>query len=559
MARRRGGAAERFDSQQTEPAIGTQIPAPVDGWNARDPISQMGPLDAYQLDNWICRPGYVEIRKGYAPHVVEFPSPVESLLAYRAGDAERMFAAAGSAIYDATASGDLPAALLTGQANARWQSVNFANDAGVWLIAVNGEDTPIKFDGSAFSTTAITGTSGSITLDPTTLIDVMVHKRRLFFAEKDALRVWFLDADAIAGAAGLLDLGPVFKEGGRIIGMGVWSPGGPTQTAQAIAAFVTDQGEVAIYAGDDPADADNWAQLGVYSIGKPLGRRAVMQTASDLIIITYDGAVPLSVIQTAKREDQRNLAVTSRIQNAFALAANAYGENFGWEATLYPAGQLLLVNVPTSELSLSRQFVQSTQTGKWSQFIGLNASCWCYVNGQIFFGGRDGDGEEGVYRWDTGGSDNGTAIQCDLVTAFRPYGMPGRLKQFTLLRPIIRAAASLRPYVEVLVDYRVTQPTNIPDGGTVTGSGEWGTGLWGVAMWSSSQPLRLDWTSVTGIGHVGAARIRVVANPEGSVTNIAVWDESEWDESNWGDEVVYPVVRCQLIAFDLQFLPGAAF
>lgn len=555
-----GAPAERYAKQQTQTAIGRSIPAPVSGWNARDPIAAMKPGDAYQLDNWICRPGYVEIRKGYLGHVTGFSDPVESLLPYRAGNNEKMFAVSADSIYDVSDPSDgLPAASYTGLTSARVQSTNFANDAGVFMICVNGVDTPFKYNGSAFSTTVITGSSGSITLDPQDLIDVIPHKRRLFFIEKNTLRVWYLAADAIAGAAGLLDLGPVFSEGGELVAMGVWSPTGPSQVIQAIIAFVTDQGQVALYAGSDPDTAEDWSLIGVYAIARPLGRRAVLRTASDFIIMTSDGAIPLSVISEAKREDQRDLAITSRIQNAFALAANAYSTNFGWEAQLYPSGQLAIINVPITELGTSRQFVQSTQTGKWSQFIGLNAACWCYVNNVMYFAGTDTDGEIGVYQWDTGGSDNGTAIQCDAITAFEDYGTPGRQKQFTLLRPILRSQPDLRPYVDVLVDYAVVSPTNIPDGGPTVGSGEWGTGLWGIAHWTSSQPVRLDWTSATGIGYVGAVRIRVVSNPERSDASAAHWDESFFDDDVWGpDNPAYPTVRCEWIGTDLQYVTGAS-
>lgn len=530
--------ALRAQVQSVQTARKMRIPEPFLGWNARDPIAAQKPGDAYQMDNWICRPGYAEIRKGYAEHVVDFSDPVESLIPYRAGDAEELFAAAGDSFYDVTAAGALGAPVLTGLSNARWQFTNIANDAGVFVIAVNGADTPKKYDGSSWTDTVITGTVGSITLDPTTLINAMLHKRRLFLQEKDSLRVWFLDPDAIAGAAGLLDLGPVFKEGGSLVGMGVWSGIQDVNNPIAAAAFITDQGEVAIYRGNDPTDSTDWFLDGVYTIGKPLGLRAVFNTQSDLIIITYDGAIPLSVARAADRTGQKDKAITSRIQNAFAVAATAYGSKFGWEAILYPSGQLAMINVPVTELGRSKQFVQSTQTGGWSQFIGLNAVCWAYVNGQIFFGGVDGSAVRGVYRWDTGGSDNGTMIQCDLITSFQDFGV-ANMKNFTMLRPILRAASNVRPYVDMLVDYRITQPTDVPDSGGVTGSGVWGQSLWGVGTWGSSKPLRLDWTTVGGIGYVGAARIRVLSNP--TIANN-----------------VYPTIRCELIGYDGLFTTGGA-
>jgi hypothetical protein len=559
LARRRMTPGLRHSVQSEQTGRSVQIAAPVSGWNARDPIAAMRPGDAFQLDNWICRPGYIEIRKGFIAHALGFTAPPESFLPYRSGTIEKQFVAAGDSIYDTTESGDLGAAVVTGLTSARFKSVNFANDAGIFLLGVNGEDDPQRYDGTTWDVPVITGMSGSITLDSATLIDVMAHKRRLFFIEKSSLRVWYLDTDAIQGTAGLLDMGPVFSQGGSLVGMGTWSPEGGNQNVQSVAAFVTDQGEIAVFVGSDPDDATNWSLEGVYQIAKPLGRKAVFQTTADLIIVTYDGAVPLSVVRTSLREEQRTKAITSRIQNAFALAAGSYGTNFGWEAVVYPSGQLAMINVPIAELGTARQFVQSTQTGAWSQFLGINATCWVYINGQMYFGGTDGSGDIGVFRWDTGGSDNGTAIQCDCINAFEKFGVSS-LKNFTMLRPILRAGSMVRPYVDMLIDYTIRQPTNIPDGGVTTGSGIWGESLWGVGYWTSGQPITLNWTTVGGIGYAGAPRIRVISNPERSDTDFAVWDESDWNLSDWatGSIGVYPVVRCELIGFDGLFTQGGA-
>jgi hypothetical protein len=52
----------------------------------------------------------------------------------------------------------------------------------------------------------------------------MAHKRRLHMGEKNTLRVWFPTAvDAISGACGLLDLGPVFSKGGVLAAIGTTS------------------------------------------------------------------------------------------------------------------------------------------------------------------------------------------------------------------------------------------------------------------------------------------------------------------------------------------------
>ena len=58
-------------------------PAPVKGWNARDPIGAMKPDEAIMLDNWFPSATDVMQRKGREDHVTGISGQVESLMAYR--------------------------------------------------------------------------------------------------------------------------------------------------------------------------------------------------------------------------------------------------------------------------------------------------------------------------------------------------------------------------------------------------------------------------------------------------------------------------------------------
>src|ERR1700675_4927504 len=84
------------------PDVQTKIvPAPTDGWDAISPLASMDPKRAPILNNWIPRPGWVELRDGYFPWVLldAMTAPVETLMVRRTGSGERMFAAAGGSIY----------------------------------------------------------------------------------------------------------------------------------------------------------------------------------------------------------------------------------------------------------------------------------------------------------------------------------------------------------------------------------------------------------------------------------------------------------------------------
>lgn len=493
---------------QNRVTLGKVVPAPVGGWDAQSPLAAMPPENAVILDNFIPRAGYVELRKGYAPWQTPLPLPVETLMVWRTGlqVADDIFAACGGSIFDVSNQGDAPQEVYYGGGNARWEWINFANDAGTFLIAANGQVAPIYYNGTAFTPTAITGTSGIIVLDPRSLVDVMDHKGRLFFVQKDSLRVWFLAPFAIQGAAELLDLGPIFDKGGSILCQATWTLDGGSG-ADDLAVFVTTQGQVAVYQGLNPADADNWALVGVYDLGLPLSRRSLIKYGSDLMLLTTDGMVPLSQALNLDRAQENLVAVTQKIQNAFQKATTQYRGNFGWECALYQKGALAIVNVPVAELTRSEQYVQNVQTGAWCRFTGINSFCWCVANDQMYFGGTDT-----VYLWDTGYADDRAAIVGDVLTAYNYFGSRGALKKFEMLQPVFRIANAIAPAVEIVTDFKNKIPTAVPTTISTTG-GLWDSGLWNQALWSPSVETRDSWTSVTGIGYCGAVRLRVSPAP----------------------------------------------
>jgi hypothetical protein len=282
----------RANVARAQTASARSVPAPVGGLDTESPLANMPAQNAVILDNWIPRAGYVEIRRGFVQQVTGTSDPVETLVTY-AGDpsGDQLFACAGADIFDVTSAGALASAVFTASGStpsARWNWTNFANDAGRFVLLANGVHSPVKYNGSAWSAAAVTGTSGSITLVGTDLKLVMAHKRRIHYGEKDRLRVWFLDINAVQGAAGLLDLGPIFTKGGSLAGMGTWTLDGGSGPDD-MAVYVTTEGQVAIYQGTDPSDANEWALVGVYDVAKPIGGRCLVRYGADLAILTEDG------------------------------------------------------------------------------------------------------------------------------------------------------------------------------------------------------------------------------------------------------------------------------
>lgn len=520
-------------------SVTRSIPAPIGGWDTQSPLAAMPPTSAAILDNFIPRPGFVELRKGsFLQASALAQGTPHTLMTWAGPTSDKLLAAAGTSIYDVTTVVTNPAALYAAATSDAWEHVNFANAAGTWIVAVNGVDTPIKFDGTTVSTTAFSypGTPPP-TFTPASLSLIMAHKRRLHMGEKASLRVWFAaSVDAIAGAVGLLDLGPVFTRGGALACMGTTSLDYGT-ALDDFAVYVTTKGQIAVYQGDDPSDATNWALVGVYDVGYPMGARSLVKYGSDLAIITTDGVIPLSQAIKLDRTQDNAVALTQKIRPTFQQAAidNPPG-TAGWQGLLYPKGTLAIVNVPYSP---AQQFVQNVQTGAWCRFTGLDATCWAVANNTAYYGSA-----AGVFEWDVGADDGGTTITYDLEGAWSTYRTPGQ-KRFTMLRPLMNTVSWIKPAVEMDINFQTTVPVATP---TVTDVSE------------LTAQARYDWSSVAGIGFVAAPRMRVQidAIPQ---TAIAV-DSGDVDELVTGDGFSLvtadpiPVVPFQLTSFDVVFEAG---
>lgn len=485
------------------------IPAPVRGWNARDSIAAMKPDEAPILDNWLVSATDIMLRKGSAAHVTGVTDDVETLAAYRPeSGSQKFFGWAGTAAYNVSAAGAVGAAVLTALSNARWQHVNVTTSGGHFLLAVNGADSMRMYDGAAW--TAITGVSvPAITgVTTSTLIGIHVHKERVWYIPVNSLTVYYSGVGEFAGALTALPLGAVFKKGGYLVAMGTWTLDGG-DGSDDLAVFVTSEGEVAVYQGVDPSSAATWGKVGTYTIGQPIGRRCLLQLGGDLCIVTTDGMVPCSKLSIAKED--KSVAITDAIQNAVADAVELYSSTFGWEATFYPAGKFMLLNVPAGP-GLQQQFVMNTVTRRWCRFLpkgsnpGWPAHCFEVFNGALYFG-MDGE----VRKAWTGTDDVGLAIESEVLCAFNYFGNAAQSKHFKMVGPIIGWDSNpAQILIGVDVDYIATDPGSEI---TLTQSeaGVWDTGEWDEATWGGEIALTKDWYGAEGYGIAGAFHMRTTS------------------------------------------------
>lgn len=472
------------------------IEAPAAGWNAKNDLSDMEPGDAIVLDNMVTVERGVRLRSGYESYATGLGAAVQSLMEYSGIDGTSdLFGATASAIYDVGTSGAVGAAAVSSLNSGQWQHTMFATAGGNFLVCANGADDVRNYDGSSWTTPAITNVTSA------NLITVTAHMSRLWFAEKNTLKIWYLPTNAISGAATAIDFGPLSRLGGYLIGMASWSRDGGAGIDD-VAVFLTSKGECHVYSGSDPAGATTWSRVGTFKLPEPIGRRCFVKSGSDVGILTSQGLVPLSNVLPIAGSTVSRVAATERIGGAFQESYDGGGTFRGWCCVEWPKEALALVNVPQVEGTTAHQYVVSTTKGGWSRWTGLPAECWSLKGTELFFGGNDGT----VYRM-TGSSDNGDPIDGVMVQAFSELGST-RVKTMKRIKPQFYGPLGNRPVVGVRLDYSDAEITysgvSAEESGPVWDVAPWDTTDWGVTALSNSW-----WQSIAGSGFAVAIVVEI--------------------------------------------------
>jgi hypothetical protein len=472
------------------PAIA--FPCPVGGWNARDALDKMDPTDAVKMVNLIPRAGYCETRKGSLLHVSGLGGPVDSLIPYRGTGGADLIAAANGNLWDITSG--VATSLKSGLTNNRWQYNHF-NDLA---ILTNGVDTPQVYNGAVFANIVVTGVTA------TTLWGSNTFKGRAYYWQQNAQSFWYAAAGSYQGALTKFDLSTQIQSGGSLIMMVTWTLDSG-DGIDDLAAFVFSTGEVLLYAGDDPGNAAAWALQGRFQIGEPLGIRAHEKVGGTEIIITRDGYVDLGAALNEGRYSEES-SYSAKIIQAAKNATNLYNTQFGWEAILYPSGQLFIVNVPQTETQII-QHARSTSNGGWCSFEGWNAKTFAVHNNELYYGDPNGN----VYKGYIGSQDNASPINVDCITAFNALGSRSSRKQVTAVNVVSNYSYPALIAIDVLADFNISRRSTVTTGPYVLADG-WDTVDWDAPYWADEAELLADvkqgWRNARGIGDTVALSIR---------------------------------------------------
>ena len=341
--------------------------------------------------------------------------------------------------------------------------------------------------------------------------NVCMHKQRLWFTVANTLQAYYLPTQSIGGAASLFDFSALFRQGGYLVTMAVWTLDAGYGLDDYLV-IITSKGEIAVYQGTDPSTIATWSLIGIFQAGSPMSPRSTIKYGGDCLIINRDGLVPLSAALQSSRIEVAE-AVSDKIAGAISQATTEYAGNFGWEVALFPTENMLLVNVPVSPL-ISYQYVMNTVTKAWCRFKGWTAYTFALFNDNLYYGGAGA-----IYQAWTGTSDNGSLIVSEGLQAFNYFGTAnrGKLKRFNQVRPLLSWDNAPALNLGINTDFDQTAPIGVitpPSLPSTVWDGA--QALWDGPMttWQGDATIQKGWQTAFGMGYCAGLHLLAATNSQ---------------------------------------------
>lgn len=482
------------------------FPSPKGGWVTNVELATNDKLSCAVLDNFFPEQDGIRPRGGAERYATLHASAaVESLFSYEVGTVKKFFGATETDIFEITSPADadtIPTADVTSLTGGTWVTALIANAGGTWLRAVNGMDTPLTYDGSAWSTSpAITGVTAA------NLSYVHLFKHRPYFIEKDTLSIWYLGTDAIGGAATEFPLVGVVKKGGALVFLASWAQDSGSGRGELFIA-VTDQGEAVVYDGADPS---SWTLVNIYDIGLPLGAQAHIKAGGDLVVATEDGMIPFTA---ATRKDVAALSLDSvarAIEPDWKEEVRTRADIAPWFLLKWPRRNMCIVGLPNGSDLDALVYVVNLQTGRWARYTGWSARCAALFDGQAYIGTTTGR----VLTAEQGGSDDGAVYHPLAVLRFNDLGLPGVWKTSTLMRATWRTKTPFNAKLSVSTGYTPSYGA-FPAAPADLDESLWDVGKWDIALWDAGGTYQVTtyWEGVDGGGFAFGPNIQMTYGGE---------------------------------------------
>lgn len=521
------------------------LPAPTGGLNDLDPISTMEPNFLLECTNFYPDTGLLVVRPGYQEWAINLGAACDTIMHYNAMDGSfKRFASTSAGIFDITAPTAAPVNVKVAT-NGRWEYVNYGNAGNQYLVAANGVDPAVLYNGTtwtSFTEVPTPAAPGEIKgVDPSKFSFVTAHKGRLWFVEKNSMTAWYLPVDAVGGEAKPFYLGGIFRRGGQLQIIARWS----ADTGEGLddrLIFFTSAGEVASYAGTDPASASDWSLDSIFFVAPPLSLRSVTEYGGDLLMLCRRGLIPLSSLITGKaNEVLYSQALTRRISRTLIRLTSADVPMFPAEVTLYNDAAWVVINIWNSVPDVTApigvmlgdgnkpvQLVMNFLTGAWGKF-DYPVRTVRTIDRLFFMGTTDGrvitvtpDSYLDNVKMD--GTD-GVPILASAMGAYTYLNTPTNNKHAKLVRPVFQTEVKPSFIIRVLPDFRLDRFLVVPPAATAIGNAKWDISKWDQANWAGLENVYRPWVSANNLGYAFAWQLKVsTASALGVASMEWVWE-----------------------------------
>lgn len=506
-------------SAQTRVNASVAVSPPVGGLNLRDPLPDMGALDAVIFENFIARTNGVEVRPGTSLFAgpllgLGIGSPVRTMMSYvgRTSAQNALFACVENsivAIDGGTSNLSVPGASSDGI----WQYVNFLTPGGNFLVAVN--------NGGGYWTYDATG--GWVKRVPTgawpvtdRITSVTAWKNRLWFTFAQDPRAYYLDLNAIQGTAVAFDFGPQLQRGGEIALIANWThdAGAGIDDFQVI---VGSEGDVLVYQGYDPATIATYELKGAWYVGAvPVGNRFHADYKGDLLLVTEMGIVPISLLVNGQLSASAGSApLTTKIQPEIQAQISRTLRTVGWEISLVPFLDVMVVQAPP-ENGVYMQWAMNLTTGAWSKFSGIPMCSSTMHEGEFYVGCPRATV---LKAFVTGLSTDynpiaqaSATVYGDSQSSFAPVAGGTSRARFIQARLSFVGPQPPAASVRMNPDFRIDGVTNNPDPANFAGA-QWDSAIWDAALWGDGLATWQRWYGLQGVGYYGGLRVRMASTP----------------------------------------------
>lgn len=489
-------------SQVSRPQI---FLAPHRGWIRNESLAKSKAGGAEVMDNWFPTPEGCRMRKGSVKRAT-IDAAVTYITSYVSGATEKLFATDATSIYDVTSPADVdvaPTADVSSKTSGAWSGLQFTTSGGSFLVMVNGADDMEQYDGSSWLTVNTTSTPRSITgVDSDTFSHLWKYSSRLWFIGS-GMSAWYLPSLSVGGAATEFPLDGVFSKGGALLFGSAWSHDAG-DGLDDYCAFVTTEGEVALYTGDP---ASTMSLVGVYRIGRPLHKNAHFRAGGDVGVLTDDGIASIKVSVSKDRAGSLGNAITKPIEEAWRLAISE--RNSGANAftcSIWPSETMLVVGIPATGSQKKITYVANTATGAWCRFVGWDIRALHIFDDKLWFGTRDGFIVEGEVT----GADQGANYSAVVIPKFDDFGDANE-KAALHARMLARANNAFTPQLFANADYEVEIPTALAADADANAN-LWDTGIWGTSTWGSAfdtKARQSEWQGVAAVGQSLAPGLQI--------------------------------------------------